>query len=423
MSSQFDQCLEQLEKASQIINLSCSSEEADNILCQEIELLKSPNKIIEVSIPVKMDNGRLEIFHGYRVQHSNAKGPYKGGIRFHPQVDLNEVKALAFWMTIKCAVVDVPFGGGKGGITVNPKELSRAETEKLSRGYVRAIAIEIGPTKDIPAPDIYTNPQIMAWMMDEYSRLKGENTFGVVTGKPIELGGSPGRDTATAQGGFYSFETFHKQVADNPNVQNVTISVQGFGNAGYHFARIAAEAGCVVVAVSDSQGGIHDPSGLDIHKVHKHKEETGSVLNFPNATNILNEEIITLDTTLFVPAALENVIDKENANNIKAKYILELANGLITVKASQILHDNDIIIIPDVLANAGGVIVSYFEWVQNIRSYSWDEDKVQRRLKIKMAQATEAVWNYSNKYRTDMRTASYILAIERLGKNLKLRGI
>lgn len=423
MSDQFKQCLEQLDKTCQTINLACKDDDKKDLICQEIELLKHPKKIIEVSVPVKMDDGGLKVFTGYRVQYNNIRGPYKGGIRFHPQVDLSEVKALAFWMTIKCTVVDVPFGGGKGGITVNPKELSSSEIERLTRSYVRGIAPEIGPDKDIPAPDVYTTPQIMAWFMDEYSRIEGKNVPGVVTGKPIEIGGSLGRDTATAQGGFYSLESLFNNQELSINSDEKTIAVQGFGNAGFHFADIAYQAGYKILAVSDSKGGIYNSEGLNIEEIIKHKETTGSVINFQKAKNISNEELLELDVKILVPAALENVITKDNAHKIKARFILELANGPITLEADEILYQNNILVVPDVLANAGGVATSYFEWVQNIRNYYWDADKVQRRLKEKMEKSTQNIWEYKKKYNTNMRTAAYIYAIEKLGKALTLRGI
>ncbi len=416
--SQFEQCLNQFDKTCEIIN---KSEELTDVNYKETEILKHPQKILEVAVPVKMDNGDLKVFTGYRVQYSNVRGPFKGGIRFHPDVNLDEVKSLAFWMTIKCAAVDIPFGGGKGGITINPKELSQTELEKLTRSYVRSISQSIGPDKDIPAPDVYTNPQIMAWFMDEFSRIKGKNVPGVVTGKPISIGGSLGRDTATAQGGFYTLEETLRKI--NINKENITIAVQGFGNAGYNFAKIAHNSGYKVVAVSDSKGGIYNEQGLDIEEVIVHKNKTKSVIDLPGAKNITNEEVLELSVTVLVPAALENVITEKNANNIKAKVILEIANGPIALNASETLAKKNILIIPDVLANAGGVIVSYFEWVQNIRHYYWEAEKVQIRLKEKITQATNLIWETKEKYNVDMRGAAYIIAVGRLREALRVRGI
>jgi len=416
--SQYEQCLNQLDKTCKIIN---RNEELANLTYKESEILKHPQRITEVAIPVKMDNGCLRVFTGYRVQHSNVRGPFKGGIRFHPKVNLDEVKSLAFWMTIKCAAVNIPFGGAKGGITVNPKELSQNELEKLTRSYVRTISNIVGPDKDIPAPDVYTNPQIMAWFMDEFSRIQGKNVPGVITGKPVSIGGSLGRDTATAQGGFYTLEETLRKISINKD--NITIAVQGFGNAGYNFAKIAHNAGYKVVAVSDSKGGIYNEQGLDIEEVIIHKKNKGSVIDLPMSNNISNEEILELPVTILVPAAMENVITKDNADKIKAKVILEIANGPIALEASETLTKKDILIIPDVLANAGGVIVSYFEWVQNIRHYYWEADKVQARLKEKITQATNLIWETKEKYKVDMRLAAYIVAVERLREALRVRGV
>lgn len=424
--NQYEQAINQLDKIYSLIKKEERANEETESTSREIEILKHPNRITEVSIPIKMDNGGLKIFTGYRVQHSNARGPYKGGIRFHPQVDLNEVKSLAFWMTIKCATIDIPFGGAKGGVTVNPKELSQGELERLTRGYVRAIANIVGPDIDIPAPDVYTNPQIMAWFMDEYSQIQGKNVPGVITGKPIEIGGSLGRDTAAAQGGFYVMEEILKKISTflgNKNKENITIAVQGFGNAGANFAKIAYNAGYLVIAVSDSKGGIYNEKGIDINKLLEHKNNTGSVLNFPDAKNISNEELLTLSVTILAPAAFEDVITMNMVNDIKANIIVEIANGPMKIEVSETLAEKNILIIPDVLANAGGVTVSYFEWVQNIRQYYWKEEKVRERLKEKMTQAANLIWQTKEKYGVDMRTAAYIVAVERLWKAIKARGI
>ena len=388
-------------------------------ICEGFEILEKPQKAVEVSIPVKMDNGSLKVFTAYRVQYSNARGPYKGGLRYHPDVDLAEVKSLAFWMSIKCAVADIPYGGGKGGIEVDPKKLSLNEVEKLTRGYIRAMAKNIGDKEDIPAPDVYTNSQTMAWMMDEYSQIKGEHSPGIVTGKPVEIGGSLGRDTATAQGGYYVLESVLYQMQIN---RKVTIAVNGFGNAGANLAQIAQRGKGKIVAVSDSKGAIYNSKGLISDKVMKHKEKTGSVVNFPGAKNISNEELLALEVDVLVPAALENVIHKENYQNVKAKIILELANGPVNRKASQELSKKGVVIIPDVLANAGGVVVSYFEWVQNLQNFYWTSKDVQEKLKIKMKKATDDIWKFKEKNKVDMRTGAYALAVKKILKAIQLRG-
>jgi len=421
VGKQYKECLNQLAKTCNVIKQINKASKMVDLNYDEIEILKSPQKTIEISIPIKMDDGSLKVFKGFRVQHNNIRGPFKGGLRFHPKVDLDEVSALSFWMTFKCAVVDIPYGGAKGGITVNPKKLSSDELERLTRGYVRAIADFVGPDKDIPAPDVYTNPQIMAWFMDEYSRIKGRNESAVVTGKPIEIGGSLGRDTATAQGGFFVFENIIKKLKNNKN--ELIIAVQGFGNAGMHFAKIAHNAGYKVVAISDSKGGIYNKKGFDIEEVISHKKETGTVMDMDGAKNITNEQILNLPVKVLVPAALENVITKENAGRIKADIILELANGPTTIEAGEKLYKKGKLVIPDILANAGGVIVSYFEWVQNIRHFYWEKEKVQANLSKQINKATDLVWETMNNYNTNMRTAAYIVAMERLAKALKVRGV
>lgn len=419
MSTQFEKCVKKLKETYQIMK-TCDGDACVGS-SNELEILANPQRVVEVSVPTPMDDGSIRVFTGYRVQHNDIRGPFKGGIRFHPQVDLDEVKSLAFWMTIKCAVVDIPYGGGKGGVTVNVKNLSRKELERLTRGYARAIASIVGPDTDIPAPDVYTNPQIMAWFMDEYSHIAGHNVAGVVTGKPLEIGGSLGRDTATAQGGFYVLEPLLEKISLTK--EDVRIAVQGFGNAGMNFAKIASGAGYRVVAVSDSQGGIFDEKGLDIDKLIIHKKATGSVGDFDGAKNITNNELLELPVNVLVPAALENAITAENADAIKAKIVLELANGPTTEEAGARLFSKGTIVVPDVLANAGGVVVSYFEWVQNIRHFYWDMEKVQANLLRKMSSALDQTWEYSQRYKVDMRTGAYIAAIERLVKALETRGI
>ncbi len=421
MPKQYQQCLSQLKKTCEVISQINAAGRVIDLTYDELEILKSPQRSIEVSIPVLMDDGHLRVFTGYRVQHNDIRGPFKGGLRFHPQVNLDEVSALAFWMTFKCALADIPFGGAKGGIIVDPKKLSPGELERLTRGYTRALAEFIGPDKDIPAPDVYTNPQIMAWLMDEYSHIKGHNEPAVVTGKPLEIGGSVGRDTATAQGGFYVLDTLLKKLKIKKN--NLTIAIQGFGNSGMNFAKIASADGYKVVAISDSRGGTFNGRGLDIEKITAHKKAAGSVADFPDGKNITNAQLLLLPVTVLAPAALEEVITEKNAGRIKANIILELANGPTTIPAGEKLFKKGKLVVPDILANSGGVIVSYFEWVQNIRHFYWDLEKVRVNLNKKMTQATELVWEYMKNHNVDMRTAAYIIAIERLVKALKIRGI
>jgi glutamate dehydrogenase/leucine dehydrogenase len=412
MADQFKGVINQLNKTCEIMKI-----EHD-----ELEILRKADRIIEVSLPVMMDDGHIKVFTGYRVQYNNIRGPYKGGIRFHPKVNLDEVKALAFWMTIKCAVADIPYGGGKGGITVDVKKLSKGELERLTRAYTRGFADFIGPYKDVPAPDVYTNPQTMAWIMDEYSHIKGENTPSVVTGKPVEIGGSLGRDTATSLGGFYVFEQVLEKMKMKKN--KISLAIQGFGNVGMNFAVIAYAAGYKIVAVSDSSGAIYDKDGLNIEKVLSHKQTTGSVVNFNGLKNITNEQLLELPVDVVVPAALEGVITEKNAGRIKAKVILELGNGPTSSEAEVKLQKKGVLIVPDVLANSGGVIVSYFEWVQNLRHYYWEQAKVEGNLEKQIVGAFKKVWQtMENQGGNDMRTAAYIVAVERLVKALSVRGI
>ncbi|MFW5884855.1 MAG: Glu/Leu/Phe/Val family dehydrogenase [Patescibacteria group bacterium] len=417
--NQYQNCIKKLDETCNIIEGKIKKASDRKFVFEEVEVLKSPQRVVEISIPVKMDNGDLKIFTGYRVQHSNIRGPYKGGLRYYSKVDLDEVKALSFWMTIKCAVVNIPYGGAKGGIKVDPKELSQNELEKLTRGYVRRVASNVGPDKDIPAPDVYTDAQVMAWFMDEFSRIEGKNVPAVVTGKPIELGGSQGRETATAQGGFYVLENILQK--RKQSLKGLRVAVSGFGNAGSNFAEIAYRNGCKVVAVSDSRGGIYNAAGLNITDLKLHKKETGAVAGFKEGKEISHSELLSLEADVLVPAALENEINQENAKKVKAKIILELANGPVTREAEKILK-KEIVVIPDVLANAGGVIVSYFEWVQNLRHFYWEEQKVLERLKYQIGKATDNVWQYSGEYKTTLRSAAYIVAVERISRALKWRG-
>lgn len=405
MSTAFDNAMSQLDKVVKITDMDSDF----------VASLRQPNRQITASIPVKMDDGSLKYFEGYRVEYNNARGPYKGGIRFHQDTDIDEVKALSFWMTLKCAVIGIPMGGGKGGITVNPKLLSKTELEQLSRGWVRRFSDILGPMKDVPAPDVNTTPEIMAWMADEYGKITGDKTGAVITGKPVENGGSLGRDTATAQGGFYTFEALKASL----NIKdNCTVAVQGFGNAGANAAAIWFEAGHKIVAVSDSKGGIYNPGGLDIKAVARHKEETGSVLGFNGSCDITNEELLELDCDLLIPAALENVITKSNANNIKAKVILELANGPTASEADEILRKKNIPVVPDVLANSGGVAVSYFEWQQNLANEHWSKEEVFNKLRPMVESSAKEIFDYSIKYNTDLRMAAFILALDRIHREM-----
>jgi len=385
-----------------------------------VEKLKFPKACLEVSIPVRMDDGSLRIFTGYRVHHNDLRGPTKGGIRFHPNVSLDEVKSLAFWMSIKCAVVGIPFGGGKGGVIVDPKELSRMELERLSRGYIQQIASFIGPDTDIPAPDVYTNAMIMGWMMDEYSKIVRRLSPAVITGKPIALGGSQGREDATARGGYYCIKELEKKRHWDP--KNIRVAVQGFGNAGQFIAEMLHQDGYKVVAISDSQGGIYRPQGFDVPSIIQVKNNSkklqavyceGSVCELVDATVVTNEELLELDVDILIPAALENQITKDNAKNVKAPVIIELANGPTTFEADTILEAKGTLVVPDILANAGGVTVSYFEWVQNKAGYYWSLNEVQERLKEIMLREFRFVYALMEEHNTDMRTAAYIHALNR----------
>jgi glutamate dehydrogenase (NAD(P)+) len=384
-------------------------------------LLREPMRTLEVHFPVKMDDGTTKMFTGFRVQYNDARGPTKGGLRFHPEETIDTVKALAAWMTWKCAVVDIPYGGGKGGVICNPKELSTEELERLARGYIRAIGRFIGPEKDIPAPDVYTTPQIMAWMMDEYSKIVGYNTPGVITGKPIPLGGSLGRGDATARGAVYTILEAAKLIG--LNLKGATVAVQGYGNAGYFAAKLMEElAGSKVVAVTDSRGGAYSAAGIDPEAAFQYKKETGSVSGFTGAKAITNAEILELDVDVLIPAAIENVITEKNAGNIKAKIIAEAANGPTTPEADEILYKNGKYIIPDFLCNAGGVTVSYFEWVQNIGGYYWTLEDVHTRLQEKMIRAFHDVHEMAQKNNVDNRTAAYMVSVQRVAEVMRLRG-
>lgn len=387
--------------------------------------LSEPERIIQVHLPLRKDNGEVITLKGYRVQHSSYKGPYKGGLRFHADVSIDEVKALAFWMTMKTALIDIPFGGGKGGITIDPKTLTEPELERLTRLFTKRIAHAIGPDKDIPAPDVNTNPRIMEWIADEYSKQVGEKTPAVVTGKPISKGGSQGRTEATGLGGVYVLIDVVKRLGLDPN--KLSVAIQGFGNVGYYAAYFLVQNGFNVVALSDSKSGIYIPSGIkSVEQIQKYKEKNGSLAGCfcigencdihnkkqVQGKDISPEHVLTLPVDIIVPAALNTVITKSNAENIKAKIILEMANGPTTTKADEILERKHITVIPDILANAGGVAVSYFEWYQNIHHESWNKEEVFSKLKTKMLKATDAVWKTMQTQKTSMRDAAYITALK-----------
>jgi glutamate dehydrogenase (NADP+) len=391
--------------------------------------LNYPKASLSVSIPVRMDDGSLQVFPGYRVRYDNTRGPAKGGVRYHPNVSQDEVQSLAFWMTFKCAALNLPFGGGKGGITVDPKALSKMELERLSRGYIDAIADFIGPDIDILAPDVYTNPMIMGWMMDQYSIIQRRICRGVVTGKPLSIGGSQGRDSATGTGAFYVLEAMQPRLGLVP--EQTTVAVQGFGNAGAVIAEQLATAGYRIVAVSDSKGGIYAAQGLDIPSIRRNKEASrdmkavyceGTVCNLIDHDVITNEELLQLEVDILIPAALEQQITAENADQIKARYIFEVANGPITSAADAVLEQKGILVFPDILVNAGGVTVSYFEWVQNRSGLYWEETQVQQRLQAKMVAETESIWQLAQQQSLSIRTAAYVHALNRMGEAISTKG-
>lgn len=419
----------------QLLNASSKLGDGGQLLTDKIELLKQPQRIVNVIVPVKMDDGSVRIFQGYRVQYNNARGPYKGGIRFHPQVSLDEVKALSFWMAMKCAVADLPLGGGKGGIIVDPKTLSEAELERLSRGYARAIADVIGPDQDVPAPDVNTNGKIMGWMVDEYIKTKGQkaklspkeisrlkSTF---TGKLISDGGSEGREEATGLGGLFVLQAILAKLNPKTAHQNkpLTVAVQGFGNVGYNMVKFLAKAGFKVVAVSDSRGGIHVPDGINPELTMDCKKKngylagcycSGSVCDLSKGKPITNEALLELPVDILVPAALENVITKDNADRIKASVVLEMANGPTAADADEILHRKGIPVVPDILSNSGGVTVSAFEWEQNLKNENWTKAVVNTKLKKKMEKAAADIWQTSKDLSVDLRTSAFVVALRRI---------
>jgi glutamate dehydrogenase (NAD(P)+) len=385
------------------------------------QLLREPMRSLTVHFPVRMDDGTVKTFTGFRVQYNDARGPTKGGLRFHPEETLDTVKALAAWMTWKTAVVDIPYGGGKGGVICNPKELSASELERISRGYIRAVGRFIGPERDVPAPDVYTTPQIMGWMMDEYSTIVGYNAPGVITGKPIPLGGSLGRGDATARGAVYCIIEAAKALG--VNLKGASVAIQGYGNAGYYCGTLMRElAGSKVVAMTDSRGGVFDPAGIDPEAAFQHKQSTGTVAGFGKLKGITNDEILELDVDVLIPAAIENVITARNAAKVKARIIAEAANGPTTPEADAILHKNGKYVIPDFLCNAGGVTVSYFEWVQNIGGFYWKIEDVHARLKERMVKAFGETHEMAKRHNVDNRTAAYMVAVARVAEAMRLRG-
>ncbi|TQS74435.1 Glu/Leu/Phe/Val dehydrogenase [Ornithinibacillus gellani] len=383
------------------------------------ELLKDSIRMLKVRIPVRMDDGSIKVFTGYRAQHNDAVGPTKGGVRFHPDVTEVEVNALAIWMSLKAGIVDLPYGGGKGGIICDPREMSFRELEGLSRGYVRAISQVVGPTKDIPAPDVFTNSQIMAWMMDEYSRIDEFNSPGFITGKPIVLGGSHGRESATAKGVTIVInEAAKKRGID---VKGARVVIQGFGNAGSFLSKFLHDAGAKVVGISDAYGALHDPNGLDIDYLLDRRDSFGTVTKLFDNT-ITNKELLELDCDILVPAAVENQITAENAHQIKANIVVEAANGPTTMEATKILTDRGILLVPDVLASAGGVTVSYFEWVQNNQGYYWTEEEIDEKLHASMIKAFNTIYNTAETRRVDMRLAAYMVGVRKMAEASRFRG-
>ncbi len=385
------------------------------------EKIKHPRREFVVRFPLRRDDGRIELLSGYRVQHNTLRGPAKGGLRYHPNVDLNEVRALAGWMTWKCAVVNIPFGGAKGGVTCDPSTMSQHEIERLTRRYIWELSPIIGPDSDIPAPDVNTNPQVMAWIVDTYSVFKGYTCPSVVTGKPIEIGGSLGRLKATSRGAIFTLREAAKVL--NIDLASSTAVIQGYGNVGYHAAQLMEELGVKIIAMSDSKGGILSHKGLNSSEAYEHRQRTGSVSDFREADNITNAELLELPCDILVPAALEGAITRENAAKIEAKVIVEGANGPTSPFADDILYDNGSFVIPDILANAGGVTVSYFEWVQNGQKLFWTEEDVYKRLDKIMKTAFQEVYDISARERVNMRTAAYLLGVGRVAKAKRLRGI
>ncbi len=399
----FENALEQLSRATRLTTFPEAF----------IRQISRPQREVMISIPVTMDDGSTAVFEGYRVEHNNARGPYKGGIRYHQDTDINEVRALAFWMSLKCAVVDIPMGGGKGGVTVDPKKLSKSELERLSRGWVRGMSPILGPHKDVPAPDVNTTPEIMAWMTDEFAQISGDTTGATFTGKPLDKGGSEGRGAATGMGGFFVFDVLR---AKYNLPESATVVIQGFGNVGGHAARIFTAHGHKVIATSDSKHAIVKEDGLDIAALEQYKKETGTLAGFPGSRTITNAELLELSCDVLIPAALENQITDANASRVQAKFILELANGPLTPEADEILLERGIPVVPDILANAGGVTVSTFEWEQNLKNEHWTEEQVNAKLKTILDTQALAIYNKAVDLKTDLRRAAFVVALERIAQ-------
>ena len=410
MQNAFEEAQEQLKRSLAVYSIS------DDLHAR----LTKPEREVTVSIPVKMDDSSTRMFEGYRVQYSSLRGPYKGGVRFHSQADINEVRALAFWMTMKCALAGIPMGGGKGGITVDPRELSSGELERLARGWVRAFYALLGPDQDIPAPDVNTTPEIMCWMSEEYARLTGDTRNATFTGKALTCGGSEGRGAATSAGGFYVFEALRPHLA---LPEHVSVVVQGMGNVGGGTAKIFREHGHTILAMSDSRGGIYSQEGLDPDTVEKYKKEHGSLKGFPGAKEISNKELLELPCDVLVPAALENQITASNAARIRTRVILELANGPTSTEADDFLFKKGIAVVPDILANAGGVVVSTYEWEQNLKGEHWDEKVVLDKLRTLLTEESKNVWELSLKLKTDLRRAAFALALGRLEEALREKDV
>jgi glutamate dehydrogenase (NADP+) len=406
MSNTFEGAKKQLEKAFKHVKLKEVTK----------KILSEPKEVKEAVIPVEMDDGSLKEFKGYRVRYNDTLGPSKGGIRYHPDVNLDEVQSLAFWMTFKCAVADLPFGGGKGGITVDPRKLSKAELERLSRGYIRAMAKVVGPERDIPAPDVYTNAEIMDWMADEYSKIVGKKTLAVITGKTVGKGGSLGRDDATGRGAYYVTKELVKKKGWDES--KVTVAIQGFGNAGQNYAKLLFKDGYRIVAVSDSKGGIYSENGLDINEILKIKKEKGTV-TISDHKKISNEELLELAVDILGPSALENVITEKNADNVKAKVVVELANGPVSIDGEERLDKDKVLVVPDILANSGGVTVSYFEWYQNMHDETWKLEEVHEKLQKMIVKAFDEIYEIMEKEKIDMRTAAYVHALKRIDEGVK----
>ena len=410
--------LNPFEIARKQVKTACDRLNADPAV---YEILKNPQRALEVSFPVKLDNGTVKTFTGYRSQHNNAVGPYKGGVRFHPNVNFDEVKALSIWMTIKCCVAGIPYGGGKGGITLDPRDYSEAELERISRAYAEAISPLIGEKIDIPAPDVNTNGKIMSWMVDAYENVVKKSTPGVFTGKPVEFGGSLARTEATGYGvNFAAVQALEKLGKD---VKGATYAIQGFGNVGYHTGYYAHKAGAKIVAVSTVDVAIYNENGLDMEALFKEYQANGFITNKAGyGKEISNAELLALDVDVLAPCALENQLTSENAGKVRAKIVVEGANGPTTPEADAILRQNGVLVVPDILANCGGVVVSYFEWVQNLQGYYWEFDEVQEKETVVLRRAFRDIWNLAQEYDVDLRTASYMMSIRRVEKAMKLRG-